>query len=114
MKAYVDNREESMFGVLKKISPYEVTQLPVGDLLVANESGAIIVERKTTADFVNSIKSNRLWEQLLRLMKTEEILGYEVKRRLLAIQGGFWEYTNVSSIVLGKCSWRNYGDNVCL
>jgi ERCC4-type nuclease len=31
-------------------------------------------------------------------MKTEEILGYEVKRRLLVIHGGFWEYTNVSSV----------------
>ena len=30
-------------------------------------------------------------------MKTDQILGYEVKRRLLVIQGGFWEYTNVAS-----------------
>jgi ERCC4-type nuclease len=100
LKVYIDNREESIFGLVKKLSTYEVARLPIGDLLIVDDSGALVVERKTTADFVNSIRSNRLWDQLLRLMKTEEILGYEVKRRLLVIQGGFWEYTNVSSINL--------------
>lgn len=80
------------------MSECEVVRLPLGDLLIVGDSGALVVERKTVSDFVNSIRSNRLWDQLLRLMKTEEILGYEVKRRLLVIHGGFWEYTNVSSV----------------
>ena len=75
----------------------EVVRLPIGDLLIVGDSGALVVERKTVSDFVSSIRSNRLWDQLLRLMKTEQILGYEVKRRLLVIHGGFWEYTNALS-----------------
>jgi len=64
--------------------------MPLGDLMIVSDSGALVVERKTVSDFVNSIRSNRLWAQLLGLMKTEEILGSEVKRRLLVIHGGFW------------------------
>jgi len=98
MKVFIDNRERSIIGFLGKERKSEVVQLPIGDLLIVRNSGALIIERKTVSDFVNSIRTNRLWDQLLRLMKTEEILGYEVKRRLLVIQGGFWEYTNVSSV----------------
>jgi len=98
MKVFVDNREMSTIRLLKKMSECEVVRLPLGDLLIVGDSGALVVERKTVSDFVSSIRSNRLWDQLLRLMKTEEILGYEVKRRLLVIHGGFWEYTNVSSV----------------
>lgn len=98
MKVFIDNREISIVRLLKKMSECEVVRLPLGDLLIVGDSGALVVERKTVSDFVSSIRSNRLWDQLLRLMKTEEILGYEVKRRLLVIHGGFWEYTNVSSV----------------
>ena len=98
MKVFIDNREMSTIRLLKKMSECEVVRLPLGDLLIVGDSGALVVERKTVSDFVSSIRSNRLWDQLLRLMKTEEILGYEVKRRLLVIHGGFWEYTNVSSV----------------
>jgi ERCC4-type nuclease len=96
MKVLIDNRETSIVGLLKGISECEIVRLPVGDLLIAADAGALVVERKTVADFVGSIRSNRLWDQLLRLMKTEEIMGYEVKRRMLVIHGGFWKYTNVS------------------
>ena len=98
MRVLVDNRETSIVGLLKGISDCEVVRLPVGDLLIASDSGALVIERKTVADFVGSVRSNRLWDQLLRLMKADEILGYEVKRRLLVIHGGFWEYTNVSPV----------------
>jgi len=99
MKIFIDNRELSIVRILQSRKDMcEVVNLPIGDLLIASDTGALIVERKTVSDFVCSIRSNRLWDQLLRLMKTEEILGYEVKRRLLVIHGGFWEYTNVTSV----------------
>jgi len=98
MKVFVDNRELGMVRLIKKVAEPEVIQLSIGDLVIAHDSGALIVERKTVSDFVNSIRSNRLWDQLLRLMKTEEILGYVVKRKLLVIHGSFWEYTNVTPI----------------
>ncbi len=98
MKIFIDNKELSMVRLIKKATNSEVVQLPIGDLIIADDSGALVVERKTVPDFVNSIKSNRLWDQLLRLMKTEEIMGYAVKRRLLVIHGSFWEYTNVTPV----------------
>jgi ERCC4-type nuclease len=102
MKVFIDNRELGTIRLLKKMRECEIVRLPLGDLLIAGDSGALVVERKTVSDFVGSIRSNRLWDQLLRLMKTENILGYEVKRRLLVIHGGFWEYINVSSVDSGR------------
>lgn len=97
MKVFIDHREISILRIIQKLSDYEIVQLPLGDLLIA-DSGALVVERKTAYDFVNSMRSNRLWDQLLRLMKAEKILGYEVKRRLLVIHGSFLEYANVFSV----------------
>lgn len=98
MKVLVDKGEMTLLGFLKKFCHPEAIKLPVGDLLIANDAGALVMERKTVRDLISSIRSNRLWTQLLGMMKADEILGYEVKRRLLVIQGGFWEYTNVSSV----------------
>ncbi|HVB12985.1 MAG TPA: helix-hairpin-helix domain-containing protein [Nitrososphaerales archaeon] len=98
MKVLVEKGETTLIHLLKKICHPEAIKLPVGDLLIANDSGALVMERKTVRDLIGSIRSNRLWSQLLGMMKADEILGYEVKRRLLVIQGGFWEYTNISSV----------------
>jgi Fanconi anemia group M protein len=102
VKVFVDDREISTVGLLKRVSECEVVRLPVGDLLIVGDAGALVVERKTVSDFVGSVRSSRLWDQLLRLMKAEEILGYEVKRRLLVIHGGFLEYTNVFPVDEGR------------
>jgi ERCC4-type nuclease len=98
MKVLIDKGELSLARFLKKICKPELVKLPFGDLLIVGESGGLVVERKTVSDFIASIRSNRLWMQLLGLMKAEEILGYEVKRRLVVIQGGFWEYTNIARV----------------
>jgi len=98
MKILVDVRESRMSSCLKKMGECEIVKLPLGDLLVVDDAGAPVVERKTVSDFLGSIRSNRLWDQLLRLLKAEEIMGYKIKRRLLVIHGGFWEYTNVSPV----------------
>lgn len=98
MKVLVDDREALLLKYLGKNYPVQKVRLPLGDMIVARDNGALVVERKTVADLIASIKSNRLWSQLLRLMKAKEILGYRIRRRLLVIQGSFWGYTNVSSI----------------
>ncbi len=98
MKVLIDNRETTVMRVLRKFCEPEVVKLPLGDLMIVGDKGALVVERKTVPDLLGSIRSNRLWSQLLGLMKAGEILGFEVKRRLLVIHGGFWEYTNVSSV----------------
>jgi len=97
MKVLIDHREKSIVSLVKNACECEIVQLPIGDLLVAGDEGALVVERKTASDFVSSMRSNRLWDQLLRLMKVEEVCGYEVKRRLLVIQGSLLEYANVAS-----------------
>lgn len=93
MKLLVDNREKiharSLDGICEEVS---FAQLPVGDYLLAFGSEAVIVERKSVKDFLVSVRSNRLWDQLLRIMKTEKVLGFEVKRRILLIHGNFDDY----------------------
>lgn len=92
MKVFIDHREKKAAELVRKVWECEIAHLPLGDLLVVGDLGALVVERKTAYDFISSVRSNRLWDQLLRLMKTERILGYEVRRRLLVIHGSFGEY----------------------
>ena len=93
MKILIDNREKHLAEFLEGTCEELVfAQLPVGDYLVVSDSGSILVERKTVTDFFSSIRSKRLWDQLLRMMKTERVLEYEVKRRILLIHGNFQEH----------------------
>jgi ERCC4-type nuclease len=99
LKLLVDHRErhlkELLEGVCEEIS---LTQLPIGDYLLIQGSEAIIVERKTVTDFLSSIRSNRLWDQLLRMMSAEKVLGYNVKRRILLVQGNFKDFFEVADL----------------
>lgn len=93
MRLLVDHRERNLAALLEDVCE-EITfsQLPVGDYIAISDSGAVIVERKTVNDFLSSIRSNRLWDQLLRMMKTEKILGCPVRRRILVVHGNFEDY----------------------
>lgn len=97
-RVLVDHGEFAILRSLKNACKPEVVHLPVGDLLIADKMDALVLERKTVPDFISSMRSNRLWSQLLALMKHNEILGHKVVRRILVIHGGFWEYTNVSKV----------------
>ena len=89
----VDNRERHLAWLLEDIcDDIRFFQLPIGDYIVVSSYDAVIVERKTVNDFLYSIRSNRLWDQLLRMMKTDEIFGHPVKRRMLMIHGNFEEF----------------------
>jgi len=80
-------------GVLDDVcEEINLTQLPIGDYVAISDYGAVIIERKTINDFLSSVRSNRLWDQLLRMMKAEEVLGYPVKRRILLVHGNFEDY----------------------
>ena len=67
-------------------------QLPIGDYLLILDSAAVVVERKTVRDFLTSVRSNRLWDQLLRMMKAKSVLGHEIRRKILVIHGNFQDY----------------------
>lgn len=93
MKLFVDNREKSQASLLENVcGDIAFTQLPIGDYLLVSDSTAVIVERKTVSDFMSSVRTNRLWDQLLRMMKTEKLLGHQIKRRILLLHGNFQDY----------------------
>jgi len=96
MRLFVDYRERGVRWVIDELFEDVVfIQLPLGDYLLAYEDGSVLVERKTARDFLSSVRSNRLWDQLLRLMKAKEVLGYVVKRRILLIHGDFERYLGI-------------------
>ncbi|MFT4092905.1 MAG: ERCC4 domain-containing protein, partial [Niabella sp.] len=66
----------SLLGENTRLS-VTLTALPVGDYIINNYIG---IERKTAADFVQSIISNRLFEQISRLRRA-------IPRPLLIIEG---------------------------
>lgn len=76
LKLLVYNRErglaELLGGVCEEIS---YAQLSIGDYLLISDSEAIVANRKTVSDFLSSVRSNRLWDQLLRMMSAEDVLG---------------------------------------
>ena len=88
LRLLIDYRERNLAALLEGVcEEIDFAQLPVVDYLLISGSEAIVVERKTVNDFLSSVRSNRLWDQLLRMMSAEEVLGYPIKRRMLLIQG---------------------------
>lgn len=101
MNLFVDHREQKVLPVIQDICytlsiTCDVTRLPLGDFLIAHNTIGVLIERKSCSDFLSSLRSNRLWDQLLRFMKTETLLGYTLKRKLLLIHGTF-DYIEPSS-----------------
>lgn len=93
MKLFVDYREKHLERLLEDLcEEVYFTQLPICDYLVVSEVEGVAIERKTVSDFLSSIRSNRIWDQLLRMMKIEEVMGYKLKRKLLLLHGNFEDY----------------------
>ena len=71
IKIYVDHREFRSQVVKELARNFTVVpvQLDVGDYLI---SSRIVVERKSTEDFLESIKDGRLFEQLVSMRKNYE------------------------------------------
>jgi DNA excision repair protein ERCC-4 len=96
MRLLIDHRETRVLRILQEVGvepiTLEVKQLPLGDFLLIHNTTGILIERKSVPDFLSSIRSNRLWDQLLRFMKASTLLGYDVKRKLLLIHGTFDQY----------------------
>ena len=97
MQVYVDHRESTdiIRLVQELFSETQTMQLPLGDIfLVTSPRSGVLIERKSVNDFVISMRSNHLWEQLLRMMKTKVLLGVPIIRRMLVIHGQFERYLN--------------------
>lgn len=68
MSILLDNREHALQTILNHYS-HVVKQLPVGDAWIQyNDQTAVVVERKTTADFEASFLDGRYREQRTRLL----------------------------------------------
>jgi len=93
LKLIIDFRERNLAGLLEDACE-EVTffQLPIGDYLLVSKHGAVLIERKTVRDFLSSVRTNRLWDQLLRMMKIDHVLGHNIKRKILVVHGNFDDY----------------------
>ena len=93
MRIILDHREKKIITLVQNIFPnVEIDTLPLGDLLIIKDDYAVLLERKSVPDLVSSIRTNRLWEQLLSLLNAKTILGYEIRRKLLAIHGDLATY----------------------
>jgi len=65
MKITVDSREPKyIIEYIKNLGVMvEIEKLDIGDYLI----GDVLIERKTLTDFLNSVRSRRLWEQLYQM-----------------------------------------------
>ena len=98
MKIIVDERERDLFAALTnlptKLDHIQITKevLPLGDISIESASGQklLLIERKTCADLLASIKDGRYDEQSYRLMHLNE---YPSRHCILyLIEGIFAKY----------------------
>ena len=84
----IDAREpEEIRKKLKAKTEY----LVAGDYHITGERGNVAIERKTLDDFVSSIRSGRLWQQLHSLKVLEEEEGF---KPLVLVEGEWWKVFN--------------------
>jgi len=77
VKIILDNREQLVKDLLNEYDcVIEERQLPVGDFVLSDR---VLIERKTAADFVQSILDGRLFNQLIALR--------QVQRPVLVLEG---------------------------
>jgi len=79
----IDNREKNSMvaaNLLGKKAKIKFAQLKIGDYLI----GGTVIERKTFSDFISSMISKRLQEQLRQMKK--------YKNQILIIEGFNYEY----------------------
>ena len=102
MKIYLDYRERKILKYVVEISDYtEITNLPVGDILISSAEEGVLIERKSAMDFIESMKNNRLWEQLRR-MQTSEVWSVKISRRALLICGLL-----TPALIESRIKWNN-------
>ena len=75
----IDNREAMCIAhFAASRTEHKVYQLPVADFIVSRGSTQILIERKTIADLISSIKDSRYAEQKSRLIHERDVNGSRV------------------------------------
>jgi len=76
MTIIIDTREaphlKKIMEKLAKLDDVQILPLPVGDIFFSGNRN-ILVERKTVFDFIHSLGSGRLWDQVRRLASSEGV-----------------------------------------
>ncbi len=94
MQVLVDYRERKILPLIEDVlEDFELVNLPVGDFLICEQG--VLVERKSGCDFLNSIKSNRLWDQMRRVL-ADEVMGCNIRRRALLLHGSIEDELELS------------------
>jgi crossover junction endonuclease MUS81 len=102
MNIILDNRENSLINIFKTYNSdninVSVQQLALGDILIKEkEKEIILIERKTYADLLASIKDGRFNEQSYRLSNTREINTHSI---IYLIEGDINKYDEVEKKML--------------
>jgi|LakMenE09Jun09ns_1017247.scaffolds.fasta_scaffold00139_6 ERCC4-type nuclease len=87
VRIILDTREGQLISLIKsrdfdKYSDHisiEVQQLDIGDIHVCFEDGVYIIERKTVADLLASVKDGRYREQKARLLASGHKISYVIE-----------------------------------
>ena len=98
----LDYRERKIIPIALEIDDVKIQNLSVGDILIPFNDEAIIIERKTSVDFIESIKNSRIWDQLSRMQSTENILNYKIKRRILIVHEQM-----LPAVLSARMSWAS-------
>jgi len=111
----VDDRERAS-GICAELDalhvPYRVARMAVGDYLVNN---TVVVERKTVADFLESLKDMRLFDQVARMrarnaralliIEGPRLPAYPRVRAVLLSLAVQWHLPVVRSLGLTTTAW---------
>ncbi len=98
----LDYRERKIIPLALEIDDVEIYNLPFGDILIPIEKETILIERKSSVDFIDSIKNSRLWDQLARIHSAENVLDYKIKRRILLIHDPM-----LPAVLTARISWAS-------
>ena len=109
LKAVVlDSREPTWVQELNFGVPKSITALPIGDAWLATEDTTLVVERKTLADLLASIRDGRLFTQAAAMV-AQSAWSYEAVTELPVVRSGCvwvdgkltnWKWSSVQGALL--------------
>ena len=86
----IDARETALISALTKMAPsapFSTSQLSEGDIIVAQSNRRIVIERKSVDDFYNSVRTNRLFDQIGRIFESFSQHPRSDNRMVLVLEG---------------------------
>lgn len=109
----IDSREPEWIRLSQFGIPTMVTLLDYGDLWASTDDGAmVVVERKTPSDLLDSLKDDRLFPQLARMIEKrcddQAFVGRLTQWPYLMITGGIQPGANGMAVADGRITGWHY------